>query len=71
MMTSMPIFEYVCSHCGHRFDKLVRNSAGDQPDVTCPECRSERSQRVLSAFAVNTQGTRAEPRSAPVRIGGG
>ena len=67
----MPIFEYVCSHCGHRFDKLVRNTAVDQPDVTCPVCRAERSQRVLSAFAVNTQGTRADLRSAPLRVGGG
>ena len=67
----MPIYEYVCSHCGHRFDKLVRNTAGDEGAVACPECRAERSQRVLSAFAVNTQGARADLRSAPTRIGGG
>jgi putative FmdB family regulatory protein len=67
----MPIYEYVCSGCGHRFDKLVRNAAGEQSDVTCPECRAERSERVLSAFAVGRQGPTAAPASAPVPIGGG
>jgi len=49
----------------------VRNTAGDQPDLICPECRSERSQRVLSAFAVGRQGSPATVASAPARIGGG
>jgi len=67
----MPLYEYVCQACGHRFEKLVRNTTSDEGDVTCPECRAEGSQRVLSAFAVNTHRTRAELRSAPARIGGG
>jgi len=66
----MPIYEYVCSHCGHRFEKLVRSFAGDQ-QVHCPRCREDSSQRVVSTFAVGTQGTRADLRSAPAPIGGG
>jgi len=67
----MPLYEYVCQDCGHRFDKLVRSADGQQPDVTCPECQANRSQRVLSAFAVGRQGSTAAPASAPVRVGGG
>ena len=33
----MPIYEYVCSFCGHRFD--ARSSFG-QETIVCPECDS-------------------------------
>jgi putative FmdB family regulatory protein len=66
----MPIYEYDCPHCGHRFEKLVRNMAGDQ-QVHCPRCRESGSTRVLSSFAVGRQGSSPALASAPVRIGGG
>ena len=66
----MPIYEYVCPHCGHRFEKLVRSFAGDQ-QVHCPRCRENGSTRVLSSFAVSRQGSSTAPASAPVRVGGG
>ena len=66
----MPIYEYVCSHCGHRFEKLVRNIGGEQ-QVHCPRCRENGSMRVLSSFAVSRQGSPAHLASAPARIGGG
>ncbi|TNE92900.1 MAG: zinc ribbon domain-containing protein [Deltaproteobacteria bacterium] len=31
----MPIYEYACESCGHRFEKLVRLNAEPPP---CPEC---------------------------------
>jgi len=64
----MPIYEYVCSHCGHRFEKLVRSFAGDQ-EVHCPRCRENDSKRVVSSFAVSRTG--AGLPSAPGPIGGG
>jgi len=67
----MPLYEYVCQGCGHRFEKLVRSTAGEQPDVICPLCRDERSQRVLSSFAVSRQGSSAALANAPAPIGGG
>jgi putative FmdB family regulatory protein len=66
----MPIYEYVCSHCGHRFEKLVRSFGGEQ-QVHCPRCREDGSERVVSTFAVGSQGTRADLRSAPAPVGGG
>ena len=44
----MPIFEYVCEECHHRFETLVR--AGTVP--ACPSCHGDRLQKQLSVFAV-------------------
>ncbi len=32
----MPIYEYKCTACGHRFEKL--QSFNDEPVKTCPQC---------------------------------
>jgi putative FmdB family regulatory protein len=51
----MPIFEYRCSQCSHEFELLIlRNS----PAAACPECASEAVEKLLSAFAVDSEGTR-------------
>jgi putative FmdB family regulatory protein len=44
----MPIYEFVCAHCGERFERLA--SAGTERE-RCPECGEEGAERVLSAFA--------------------
>ncbi|HDD52484.1 MAG TPA: zinc ribbon domain-containing protein [Thermosulfidibacter takaii] len=35
----MPIYEYKCDACGHRFEKL--QSFGEEPVKTCPRCGGE------------------------------
>jgi len=45
----MPIYEYVCSGCQARFEKLVRRFG---EDVACPSCASGAVDRQLSVFAV-------------------
>ncbi len=47
----MPIYEYACSGCGSRFEKLVRRF-GDA--VSCPSCASADVEKQLSVFAVAT-----------------
>ncbi len=44
----MPLFEYECKNCKKTFELLVKN-ADDQ--VACPECGSEKMERMLSHFA--------------------
>jgi putative FmdB family regulatory protein len=46
----MPIFEYLCSACGERFENLVPRA--DAPDPPCPRCGAQRPRRQLSVFAV-------------------
>ena len=44
----MPIFEYVCLECNHRFEQLVQGSQ----DVACPQCNANRIDKQFSAFGV-------------------
>jgi putative FmdB family regulatory protein len=43
----MPLFEYACQKCEHTFEALV---FGDEK-VECPECRSEKLERLISVPA--------------------
>lgn len=47
----MPLYEFQCRHCTHRFEELVRSSDGPP---SCPTCRSQDLEKLLSAFAVAT-----------------
>ena len=47
----MPIFEYVCAECGHRFEKLVL-SARRASQVRCPACSSATVDKAISTFGV-------------------
>jgi putative FmdB family regulatory protein len=52
----MPIYEFSCRACQHRFETLVR--AADAPPQ-CPSCHSADLERIVSLFAVNSEGTRS------------
>jgi len=61
----MPLFEFECRGCGTRFELLVRT--GDSP--ACPSCRSADIERLLSMFAVSSDGTRASNLDAARKAG--
>ncbi len=46
----MPIFEYRCAGCGHRFETLVARADAATPP--CPQCGAVDVIRLLSAFTV-------------------
>ncbi len=50
----MPIYEYTCAKCGHRFERLVRTDE-DVPGK-CPECGSTRIQKQFSTFSATIAG---------------
>jgi putative FmdB family regulatory protein len=52
----MPIFEYTCQSCGHRFEHLIRANQ----DAACPSCEGTALVKHLSTFAVRANG--AAPR---------
>ena len=46
----MPIYEFDCQSCGHRFEELVGSHVGlDAADVVCPECGSAKVERLFSS----------------------
>ena len=48
----MPIYEYACESCGHRFDKLMRMS---DPAPACPECEGA-VRKLISASSFVLKG---------------
>ena len=50
----MPLYEYKCKKCGHRFEKIQKFS--DPPLKKCPDCGGAVEQ-LLSAPAVQFKGS--------------
>jgi putative FmdB family regulatory protein len=50
----MPLYEYLCEKCGHRFEKIQKFS--DKMIKKCPECGG-RVEQVISAPAVQFKGS--------------
>lgn len=50
----MPLYDYQCRMCGHRFEALVRGS--DRP--VCPSCHGTELEQLLSMFAMSSDTTR-------------
>jgi len=50
----MPLYEYRCKACGHRFEKIQSFSAPDEKE--CPVCHGE-VERLISAPAVHFSGS--------------
>ncbi len=61
----MPIYEYVCSTCRHKFDKIQPMGADG---AECPRCEQP-AQRAISLFSATSTGEGGEP--APVAGMGG
>jgi putative FmdB family regulatory protein len=51
---ALPLYEYECSRCHHRFEKLQRFS--DPPPDACPKCGGPVTQ-VLSPAAIQFKGS--------------
>jgi putative FmdB family regulatory protein len=46
----VPIYEFECRSCGHRFEELVGSHVGvETADVRCPECGAADPARLMSS----------------------
>jgi len=50
----MPLYEYQCGACGHRFERIQKFS--DELVSTCPECGGP-VQKLVSSPAIQFKGT--------------
>jgi putative FmdB family regulatory protein len=65
----MPIYEYECLQCGHRFEYLVLSSS---PAAECPSCRKKDLKQLISLSAMSSEATRdANFNSARNKAAGG
>src|ERR1700692_3763522 len=51
----MPLYEYKCTACAHRFERIVKFS--DAPLKTCPNCGQDTLAQMISAPAVQFKGS--------------
>jgi putative FmdB family regulatory protein len=49
----MPIFEYCCEACGHRFEAILLGAQTPE----CPQCHTEKLEKQLSTFTVSKSGS--------------
>jgi putative FmdB family regulatory protein len=56
----MPIYEYVCEHCRHQFELLLRGS--EKP--VCPSCGRSKLNKLLSVPAAHVASSKP---SCPAR----
>ena len=50
----MPIYEYICTDCGNKFDILRPFRHADDP-VDCLSCKGQNTKRILSIFFAHSE----------------
>ena len=53
----MPIFEYRCEGCGHRFEAILFGAQTPE----CPKCHTEKLEQQLSTFAAVSKSSSSAP----------
>jgi len=54
----MPIFDFECQECGHKFDLMVSNA--DKDRVTCTQCGARNIKQLLSLFNTSRVGASSD-----------
>ncbi|MBN1879445.1 zinc ribbon domain-containing protein [bacterium] len=52
----MPLFEYECKKCGHRFTRIL-SSISAEKSVRCTQCQSDDIHRLISSFNSKAGGS--------------
>jgi putative FmdB family regulatory protein len=50
----MPVYEYECSACGHRFEEWQKIT--DKPVKVCPKCKARKVERLISQTSFHLKG---------------
>ncbi len=50
----MPIFDFGCSHCGHKFERMISNE--EKKNICCPQCGTPEIKQLLSVFNTGSRG---------------
>ncbi len=61
----MPIFEYRCQECGHQFELIVFRA---EAPTRCPKCKTEKTERLVSGFAMGAASTKSAGGCRPGRF---
>ncbi|MGB8299351.1 MAG: zinc ribbon domain-containing protein [Polyangia bacterium] len=50
----MPVYEYECSACSHRFEEWQK--INDKPVKVCPKCKARKVERLISQTSFQLKG---------------
>jgi putative FmdB family regulatory protein len=50
----MPVYEYECSACSHRFEEWQK--INDKPVKVCPKCKAHKVERLISHTSFQLKG---------------
>jgi putative FmdB family regulatory protein len=50
----MPLYEYVCKKCHHKFGEVLTVKEHDTKRLHCPKCNSLELQKVIEPFFAKT-----------------
>ena len=50
----MPVYEYECKKCGHRFERVESLGEHGSKRVSCPSCKSTSVRQLLGSVNVQT-----------------
>ena len=64
----MPLYEYRCQECDHRFEFL---QLGKDEEVLCPQCQSKQLSQLLSVVAghASSQSSQKKNECPPISSG--
>lgn len=51
----MPLYEYECDNCGHRFEKI--RSVHDEPLTQCPNCANNTLRKIFHPAGIIFKGS--------------
>lgn len=60
----MPMYDYRCKNCGEVFEELVMSSSTPDEEITCPKCKENKAEKLISAPMVST-GSSSSSVSSP------
>lgn len=48
----MPVYGFLCGHCGHVFERIMSLSEMQKTEVSCPQCGSSDVNQQLGSLSV-------------------
>jgi putative FmdB family regulatory protein len=51
----VPLYEFKCRSCNHRFEELIGHHGATAESVSCPECGADKPHRLISSYAPTTR----------------
>lgn len=66
----MPMYDYRCKNCGEVFEELVMSSSTPDEEITCPKCKENKAERLISAPMISTGSSSAGSSSSSSSVCG-